>query len=418
MNEEFTKVITAGVSHLQEDFDYSMTELKSLCEANNMEVVDTIKQNLDQVVGATYFGKGKVEELEHLATDSDVQVIVINDELSPSQIRNLEEQTGLTIIDRTELILQVFASRAQTKQSKLQVEIAQLQYELPRIHPSGNPLDQQKGGSGTNRGAGETKLELDRRVIRNRITYLKKQLQEIDQNLETQNKKRKENSIPTVALVGYTNSGKSTTMNALLNKSVSSNEDNKVFEKDMLFATLDTSVRNITLADNTKFLLSDTVGFVNKLPHNLVESFKSTLAEASDADLIIQVIDFSDPNFDKTIAVTDQTLKEVGVVDKPKIIAYNKADLKDISYPQIEGGDLYYSAMDEKSIDTLIDLIKEHIFKDQKIGKFLIPYTDGNIVSYINENLDIISQMYKDDGTEFELRLSPLEYKKLAVYLV
>lgn len=418
MNKEITNVITAGVSHLQKDFEYSMTELSALCEANNMKVVDSITQNIDRVVGATYFGKGKVEEVQHLAEESDVSIVVINDELTPSQIRNLEEQTNLTIIDRTELILQVFASRAQTKQANLQVEIAQLQYELPRIHPSGNPLDQQKGGSGINRGSGETKLELDRRVIRNRINYLKKQLQEVDQNLDTQSRKRKNNSLPTVALVGYTNSGKSTTMNSLLNRSVSSNEDSKVFEKDMLFATLDTSVRNITLSDNTSFLLSDTVGFVNKLPHNLIEAFKTTLAEASDADLIIQVIDYSDPNFDKTIEVTNETLKDVGIENKPTIIAYNKSDLKDIEYPQIEGNNIYYSAIDDDSIDALIELIKKNIFKDLKTATFLIPYTEGSVTSYINDNLDIISQVYKDDGTEFNLRLNSLEYEKLAVYLI
>lgn len=418
MIEEYTKVITGGVSHLQEDFDYTMSELTSLCEANNMQVVDSLTQNLDKIVTATYFGKGKVEELEHLATENDVKIVVINDELSPSQIRNLEEKTKLTVIDRTELILQVFASRAQSKQAKLQVEIAQLQYALPRIHPSGNPLDQQRGGGTTTRGAGETKLELDRRVIRNRITALKKQLEDVDKNIETQSKKRKTNTLPNVALVGYTNAGKSTTMNALLEKSVNDNEDSKVFEKDMLFATLDTSVRNITLSDNTKFLLSDTVGFVSKLPHNLVDSFKTTLAEAKDADLIIQVVDYSDPNFQKTIDVTESTLKEVGIVNKPTILAFNKTDLTTTEYPTIEGNNIYYSALDSTSIDMLIGLIKENIYKNFHQETFLIPYSKGDITSYILDNLEVVSKEYVDEGTKLELIVNSTEYDKLSEYLV
>ncbi|MGR3742467.1 GTPase HflX [Companilactobacillus sp. DQM5] len=418
MNEESTKVITGGVSHLQNDFDYTMNELTALCEANNMEVKTTIIQNLDRLVAATYFGSGKVEEIKHVAEENDVKIIVINDELSPSQIRNLEKQTGLNVIDRTELILQVFASRAKTKQAKLQVEIAQLQYELPRIHPSGNPLDQQRGGSSATRGSGETKLELDRRVIRNRITALKKQLLEVDKNLDTQSQKRKNNILPTVALVGYTNAGKSTTMNALLNKSISSNEDSKVFEKDMLFATLDTSVRNITLSDNTNFLLSDTVGFVSKLPHNLVESFKTTLSEAKDADLIIHVVDYSDPNSQKNIEVTEKTLKEIGVLNKPTIIAYNKSDLANIAYPSIEGENIYYSAIDEKSISLLIKLIKDNIYKDFKQAEFLIPFNKGDVTSYIQNNLEILSKEYLETGTKFKLNLNSTEYQKLANYLI
>lgn len=417
MSEDVTKVIIGGVNHSQKDFDYSMNELSALCEANNMEVETSITQNLDRIVGATYFGSGKVQEIKELAEQHDVQIVVINAELSPSQIRNLEKETKLTIIDRTELILQVFSSRAQTKQAKLQVEIAQLQYELPRIHPSGNPLDQQKGGGTTNRGAGETKLEMDRRVIRKKITALKKQLEEIDKNTSVQSQKRKNNYLPSVALVGYTNAGKSTTMNALLNKSISANKDNRVFEKDMLFATLDTSVRNITFADNSKFLLSDTVGFVSNLPHNLIESFKSTLQEAKDADLIVHVVDYSDPNKEKLIQVTNETLKELGVSQKDTIVAYNKSDLVDgIDYPSLEGNTIYYSAINEQSIDMLIELIKENIFKSFKKVKILVPFSNGNITSYIMDNLEILSKEYSEEGTIFDLILNPDDYNKLSSF--
>lgn len=417
MSENITKVITGGVNRSQKDFDYLMSELSALCEANNMEVEATITQNLDRIVAATYFGSGKVQEIKELAEQHDVSIVVINDELSPSQIRNLEKETKLTIIDRTELILQVFSSRAQTKQAKLQVEIAQLQYELPRIHPSGNPLDQQKGGGTTNRGAGETKLEMDRRVIRKKITALKKQLEEVDKNTDIQSRKRKNNTLPSVALVGYTNAGKSTTMNALLNKSTSANKDNRVFEKDMLFATLDTSVRNITLADNSKFLLSDTVGFVSNLPHNLIESFKSTLQEAKDADLIVHVVDYSDPNKEKLMQVTNETLKDLGISEKDMIVAYNKSDLVDnLEFPSLEGNTIYYSAIDDKSVDMLINLIKDNIFKNFKKVKILVPFSNGSITSYIMDNLEILSKEYSEDGTVFDLILNSDDYQKLSKF--
>src|SRR5699024_2037618 len=315
---EKTRVIVAGVSHLQADFEYTMQELASLVEANNMEVADTIIQNADTVSGATYFGSGKVHEIKEIANADDVQIVVLNDELTPSQIRNLEKETKLSFMDRTELILQVFSTRAQTKQAKLQVEIAKLQYQLPRIHPSGNPLDQQSASGGlANRGAGESKLELDRRVIRKRITALRNELKTVDKTVDVQSRRRTNTTLPLVSLVGYTNAGKSTTMNGLLNFNKEDSQDRKVFEKNMLFATLDTSVRRIDLEDNTSFLLSDTVGFVSKLPHNLVESFKTTLKEAQAADLLIQVIDVSDEHWKNMIDVTEKTLKEIGVTDKP-----------------------------------------------------------------------------------------------------
>jgi GTP-binding protein HflX len=357
---EKTRVIVAGVSHLQPDFEYTMQELAALVEANNMEVADTIIQNANSVSGATYFGSGKVNEVKEIANADDVQIIVLNDELTPSQIRNLEKETKLSFMDRTELILQVFSNRAQTKQAKLQVEIAKLQYQLPRIHPSGNPLDQQSASGGlANRGAGESKLELDRRVIRKRITALRNELKTVDKTIDVQSRRRTNTSLPLVSLVGYTNAGKSTTMNGILNFNKENSQDRKVFEKNMLFATLDTSVRRIDLEDNTSFLLSDTVGFVSKLPHNLVESFKTTLQEAQNADLLIQVIDVSDEHWRNMIEVTEKTLKEVGVVDKPMIYAFNKADLKPgQQFPTIEGDNIYYSAIDKDSIAKLVDLIK------------------------------------------------------------
>lgn len=408
------RVIVAGVSHKQLDFDYTMEELGSLVEANNMEVADVIKQNVDSVSAKTYFGSGKVTEIKEIANADDVTTIVLNDELTPSQIRNLEKETKLSFMDRTELILQVFSNRAHTRQAKLQVEIAKLQYQLPRIHPSGNPLDQQSASGGlANRGAGETKLELDRRVIRKRITYLKDQLKTVDKTINVQSRRRTNTSLPLVSLVGYTNAGKSTTMNGLLNFNKEESEDRKVFEKDMLFATLDTSVRKIDLEDNTSFLLSDTVGFVSKLPHNLIESFKTTLKEAKDADLLVQVIDVSDEHWKNMLEVTEKTLKEVGVTGKPMIYAFNKADLKPGQvFPTIEGDNIYYSALDAKSINKLVDLIKLKLFSNYKLVDLLIPYDQQKFAEEILRNSQIISKEFTNEGSLLKANLSSDELER------
>ncbi|KRK83931.1 GTP-binding protein [Companilactobacillus bobalius DSM 19674] len=396
-----------------------MQELASLVEANNMEVADTITQKSDSVSGATYFGSGKVTEIKEIANADDVQIIVLNDELTPSQIRNLEKETKLSFMDRTELILQVFSNRAQTKQAKLQVEIAKLQYQLPRIHPSGNPLDQQSASGGlANRGAGESKLELDRRVIRKRITALRNELKTVDKTVNVQSRRRTNTSLPLVSLVGYTNAGKSTTMNGLLNFNKEDSDDRKVFEKNMLFATLDTSVRRIDLADNTSFLLSDTVGFVSKLPHNLVESFKTTLKEAQDADILIQVIDISDAHWKNMLEVTEKTLKEVGVVDKPMIYAFNKADLKpDQQFPSIEGDNIYYSALDSKSIETLIQLIKQKIFANYKEATLLIPYDKQKVTEEILRNSQVTKKEFTNAGSLITANLSPEELERFNNYI-
>jgi len=408
------RVIVAGVSHKQLDFDYTMEELGSLVEANNMEVADVIKQNVDSVSAKTYFGSGKVTEIKEIANADDVTTIVLNDELTPSQIRNLEKETKLSFMDRTELILQVFSNRAHTRQAKLQVEIAKLQYQLPRIHPSGNPLDQQSASGGlANRGAGETKLELDRRVIRKRITYLKDQLKTVDKTINVQSRRRTNTSLPLVSLVGYTNAGKSTTMNGLLNFNKEESEDRKVFEKDMLFATLDTSVRKIDLEDNTSFLLSDTVGFVSKLPHNLIESFKTTLKEAKDANLLVQVIDVSDEHWKNMLEVTEKTLKEVGVTGKPMIYAFNKADLKPGQvFPTIEGDNIYYSALDAKSINKLVDLIKLKLFSNYKLVDLLIPYDQQKFAEEILRNSQIISKEFTNEGSLLKANLSSDELER------
>lgn len=413
-------VIIAGLNNSQTSFEYSMNELAELVKANNMEVKDKLVQNLDRPNAATYFGKGKVEELAEAARAADVHTIVTNDELSPSQIRNLEAATGARLLDRTALILEIFAKRAQSKEAKLQVEIAQLKYRLPRLRTSANQsLDQQTGaggGSFTNRGSGETKLEMNRRTIENSIAHLRGELDEINKSAVTRRQQRIKNEMPMVALVGYTNAGKSTVMNGLV-RNYGVDEDKQVFEKDMLFATLDTSVRRLTLPDQKEFLLSDTVGFVSKLPHNLVESFKSTLAEASQADLLLQVIDYSDPHHQEMMKTTADTLEAIGIKDIPMINIFNKADKMEISYPTMEGeNQIIMSAIQPESLDMLTDLIKKIIFKDFVTTTLLIPFTEGNVVAYLNEKANVINTDYVANGTQIEVELSTNDYKRYAKY--
>lgn len=402
------KVLITGVSQRQTNFDYTMRELGELARADNLEVVGDVRQNIDQANHATYFGKGKVQEIKERAVAEDADFILVNDELSPSQIRNLEKELGMSILDRTQLILEIFASRAKTKEAQLQVAIAEAKYQLPRLHPSENKLDQQGGGGANNRGAGETQLELDRRLIEKRITKLKGELAKIDQQQLVQRRQRTKNAIPVVALVGYTNAGKSTTLNRILQRLNPDTPEKQVFEKDMLFATLDTSVREIILPNQQKFLLSDTVGFVTKLPHHLIQAFKSTLAEAANADLLIHVVDYSDPNYLDMMQTTQETLEALNIKDIPVIEAYNKADLKpDTRYPEVDGKQIVYSARDEVAIDALIALINKQLFEQYPTHDFLVPYTEGQAVSYLSDRANITKQSYEEDGTLIRAQINP-----------
>lgn len=418
-----TKAFIAGVNLNDSNFDYYMTELANLTEAANMEVVGQARQNAEHIVAGTYFGLGKINEIKDMARGLRAKVLILNDELTPVQIRNLEKLTKLRVIDRTELILEIFSKRARTKQAKLQVQLARLQYELPRLHPSENKLDQQRGNGGStgggfaNRGAGESKLELNRRTIGKQIAIIKNELKEISQQEEIKAKRRNQNNIPKVALVGYTNAGKSTTMNGLLQE-FSKHSDKQVFVKNMLFATLDTNVRRIELDNNFSFILSDTVGFISKLPHNLVESFKATLQEVRDADLLINVVDASDPNMIQMIRTTQNVLNEIGIKNTPMITAYNKADKSERNYPQIEGSNILYSATDPKSITTLANLITKRIFVNYKRTRLLLPLSDGKTLSYLHENAQVISENFQNDGIHVTVRLAPEQQNRFSNYIV
>ncbi|PZG35577.1 GTPase HflX [Listeria ivanovii] len=413
------KVLIVGVSQKQKDFDYSMEELANLAAANNMKVVGELRQNMDRENRATYVGKGKVDEVKGLAEMQEAQLIIFNDELSPSQIRNLEEALELDMMDRTGLILAIFANRAKTKEAQLQVEIAKLQYELPRIFGQGEDMDQQSGKGGfSNRGSGEKKIETDRRTIKDQIRHLQKELAVLVDDREVRRRKRKKNEIPVVSLVGYTNAGKSTTMNGLV-RAYSETTNKQVFEQDMLFATLETSVREIVLPDNKQFLLTDTVGFVSKLPHQLVKAFRSTLEEARDADLLIHVVDYSDPHYKTMMKTTEETLKAVGVEDVPVIYAYNKADLlEDEIYPKQTDNTIVFSAREQPSLAFLTEIIKKELFASYEKCEYLIPFEAGQIVAYLNDHAKVLETEYLENGTKILAEVSPADLQKLKKYQI
>ena len=398
------------------NFEESIIELKNLCIACDIEIVGEMEQNLKKINPTFYMGSGKIEELRDLIEEMNAEIIVFNNELSASQIKNIEEEVKCSIIDRTALILDIFANRAKTREAKLQVEVARLQYELPRLIGANENLGRQSGGVGTkNRGAGETKLELDRRRIEDRIASLNKELEILKYQRNTQKNKRKKSNIPNVALVGYTNAGKSSVMNVLVENFINK-EDKKVFEKNMLFATLETYVRNIKLHNNKSFLLYDTVGFVGDLPHNLVKAFRSTLEEVCDADLLVHIIDISNPNYKNQIDVTNETLSQIGADNIPMIYVYNKIDLIDLD--KLDNNKILISAKRDIGIDRLIESICEKVFENYIRFKLKIPYSEGKMISNIMENATILDSEYIEDGVIFNIEFSEKEYVKYKQYII
>lgn len=411
------RVIIVGINiNNKNNFEESIIELKNLCIACDMEVVGKVEQNLKKINPTFYMGSGKIEELQDLIEKTNAEIIVFNNELSASQIKNIEEEVKCNVIDRTALILDIFANRAKTREAKLQVEVARLQYELLRLIGANENLGRQSGGVGTkNRGAGETKLELDRRRIEDRIASLNKELEILKYQRNTQKNKRKKSNIPNVALVGYTNAGKSSVMNVLVENFINK-EDKKVFEKNMLFATLETYVRNIKLHNNKSFLLYDTVGFVGDLPHNLVKAFRSTLEEVCDADLLVHIIDISNPNYKNQIDVTNETLSQIGADNIPMIYVYNKIDLIDLD--KLDNNKILISAKRDIGIDRLIESICEKVFEDYIRFKLKIPYSEGKTISNIMENATILDSEYIEDGVILNIECSEKEYVQYKQYII
>lgn len=417
MEEIMQRAILVGVDlNNDKNFDYSVEELKNLAEACSVQVVGVLTQKLERVNPACYIGTGKVDEVALLVEQNDANLVIFNDELSPSQIRNLEHGLQCKVIDRTILILDIFASRAKTREAQLQVEVAQLKYMMPRLIGLNASLSRQAGGIGS-KGPGEKKLELDRRRIEEQVHKLNKELDSLVLARQNQRKLRKRNSTPVVALVGYTNAGKSTTMNALLTVSNAQSEKS-VFEKNMLFATLETSTRHIQLPDNKQFLLTDTVGFVSKLPHQLVKAFRSTLEEVTEADLLLHVVDLSHPEFQTQIEITNKVLDELGVKETPMVYVYNKADLVEDEFTPSTKEAVRISAKNLTNIDTLIDCIKSHIFQHYVKASFLIPYDRGNLVSYLNEHANVFDTEYLENGTLITVECSEHDAHRLAEYKV
>ncbi|MVP01856.1 GTPase HflX [Paenibacillus lutrae] len=400
--------ITVGVNLVnRSDFQYSMEELRNLAAACQVQVVGELSQKASRIVPSHYIGTGKIDELRALIEEKEANVVICNDELTPSQIRNLESSLECKVIDRTILILDIFVERAQTREAQLQVEVAQLQYMLPRLVGLRESLGRQGGGAGfKNRGSGETKLELDRRKIEERISILQTELEKLVARRQTQRKQRHKNEVPVVCLVGYTNAGKSSLMNAMID-TYNPQTHKQVLAKDMLFATLETSVRNISLPDRKSFLLTDTVGFVSQLPHHLVKAFRSTLEEVAEADLLIHVVDVSNPEYEQHIAVTNETLKELGADQVRTIYAYNKADLTDIEYPMVEGDDVYLSAAQSTGIEELTQQIRGHLFQNYIQCEVLVPYDQSRLVAYFNEHAHVKSISYEENGTKLELECKP-----------
>ncbi len=406
MMEKERVLLAGGKRKGDEGFDSSMEELRELAFACDMEVVGEVTQNLEKIHVDLFFGKGKTEELKERMEELQADTVIFNEELTPSQTRNLERFLECRVADRSILIMDIFARRAKTKEAQMQVEMARLKYMLPRLSGLGGSLNRQGGGAGLhNKGAGETKLELDRRKIEERIARLERELAELVERRQNQRQKREKNEIPLAALVGYTNAGKSTVMNSML-KLLKTSTDKMVLEKDMLFATLETSVRKITTKENRTFLLTDTVGFISRLPHHLIKAFRSTLEEVLMADLLVQVVDVSDKNYEKQMTVTTETLKELGAESIPVLYVFNKTDkltpeeLEAIREKNADLNCLFLSAKDEGDIGKLTLHITESLFDEDVSLKLCLPYTESKWVPFLQENATVTELNYGEEKIE------------------
>jgi GTPase len=389
--EQYERTLLIGsYQDREEEFLYSMEELKNLAESCNLNVIDQIHQKLRTISARTYLGSGKIDEIKTFVEAHDIEIVVLNDDLSPSQMRNIQEYIGCDVLDRNTLILDIFARRAKTKEAMLQVEIAQLKYLLPRIGIMTSNFNQRLGS----RGTGETKYELNRRKIENDILTKENELANMVEVRQIQRRRRAKKEIPVVAIVGYTNAGKSTLMNTIIDYSVTDG-DKKVFAEDMLFATLETTTRQIVLNNNKKFLLTDTVGFVSRLPHGLVKAFRSTLEEVKEADLILHVIDLSNKDYEKQMKVTEQVLKEIGVKDIPILNVYNKID-KFETLNVFDG--IFISAAKKQNIDDLLNEIEKNLYQSYKTVRLIIPYNQGTVFNVLKEQANVIKEEYQADG--------------------
>lgn len=392
---EQERAVLVGMDN-DEGYD-TLEELNELAKTAGALVVGKVRVRRRTIDNATYVGSGKANELSLMGSELEADLFIFDDELSAIQLRTLEETLGARVIDRTTLILDIFAARATSREGKLQVELAQMRYRLPRLIGQGQVLSRLGGGIGT-RGPGEKKLEIDRRRIRRRVFELETELSEIEKQRGLRRESRKANRIPLVALVGYTNAGKSTMLNALT--------DSNVLAEDKLFATLDPVVRKITLSGGTEALLSDTVGFINKLPHDLVEAFKSTLEEVSNSDLILQVVDISCPYHEKQMRVVDGVLESLHAADIPRIIVFNKADaIPSCDLPAESENRLNVSALRGTGIEKLLSAVELKLNSARTEVDILVPYSKYEAVSMIRDRGMLLSEEHTEAGTHIRALL-------------
>lgn len=397
MEQEIEKVVLVSVCVTEpKEAEDSLDELEELASTAGAMTVGRIIQNLEHINQATYVGKGKIDEIKELATETGASGIVCDDELSPAQIKNLEEALELKIMDRTLVILDIFARRAQTREGKIQVELAQLKYRVSRLTGFGTALSRLGGGIGT-RGPGEKKLEMDRRFIRERIGQLSKELEDVKRNREVQRKMRSQNRTPVLCIAGYTNAGKSTLLNHLTSAGV--------LEEDQLFATLDPTTRNLKLPSGQEVLLTDTVGFIRKLPHHLVEAFRSTLEEAKYSDMILHVVDSSNPQMDQQMESVYDTLHRLEIQDKQIITIFNKTDLIDkeevLKDPKADWT-VRISAKKEIGFEELLQGIEDLLMKQRIYIEKIISYQEARKIQQIRKYGQLLKEEYQENGIFIE----------------
>ena len=409
------KVILVGVDQEMGGMDTEscLDELNELVKTAGAESVGRLIQKREKIHPVHYLGKGKLEELQVMINAYDATGIVCDDELSPAQIKNLEQILNTKIMDRTMVILDIFASRAISREGKIQVELAQLKYRLSRLVGIGASLSRLGGGIGT-RGPGETKLEVDRRYIKSRIAELNRELKEIETHRELLRNQRDKKGKPVVSLVGYTNAGKSTLINKLT--------DAGVLAEDKLFATLDTTTRKVKLINGSEILLTDTVGFIQKLPHNLVQAFRATLEEMKYADILLHVVDASNPQRKEHMNVVYSTLRELGCEETPVITVFNKIDREDVEYPlpfDIKARDtVKISAKTGKGTENMLTAIEELLKSFRKSIKVMIPYSEGSLISYIHGKCEIISEEHTETGYLIEAYVNEETENRLKNYIL
>ena len=402
------KVILVGVSEQDgDDAEDSLVELAELVKTAGASVVGTLIQKREKIHPGTYVGTGKVAEIAELIEQTGATGIVCDDELSPAQIKNLEQQLDTKIMDRTLIILDIFAARASTNEGKIQVELAQLKYRMSRLTGLGRSMSRLGGGIGT-RGPGEKKLEIDRRLINDRVAQLRRELEEVVKHRDVTRSRREKQNVPVVAIVGYTNAGKSTLLNHMT--------DAAVLEEDKLFATLDPTTRVLELGARQEVLLTDTVGFIRKLPHHLIEAFKSTLEEAKYADIIFHVVDSSNPQRDKQMHIVYETLDNLGVKDKKIVTLFNKQDARTDDEPLRDfraDKTLAISAAKNEGLEEVKAVLEEMLREDKVYIERVIPYTNAGIIQLIRKQGELISEEYVAEGIEIKAYVPMEVYGKI-----